>query len=52
MGARNRSLARMVDEIPNFYPPTPPSTPEPLLVLLDLKDRVSVCWVIPVFESS
>ena len=50
MGARNRSLARMVDEISNFHPLVPPTTAEPLLVFLDLEDRVSVCLVTPVLE--
>ena len=45
MGTGNRSLARMVDEISNFHSPPPPAILEPLLVLLDLKDRVPVCLV-------
>lgn len=52
MGTRNRSLASMVDEIPNFHPPATPATPEPLLVLLDPEDRVSVCLVTPALKSN
>ena len=42
VGTRNRGLARMVDEIPDFHPFVPPATSEPLLVLLDLEDRIPV----------
>ena len=42
MGTRNRSLACVVDEISNFHTAAPPTTPEPLLVFLNLEDRVSV----------
>ena len=45
MGARNGGLAGLVDEIPDFRPFAPPATPEPLLVFLDLKDRIPVCRV-------
>ena len=43
VGTTNRSLARRLDEIPSFHPSVPPATSEPLLVLLDPKDRVPVC---------
>jgi len=43
VGTRNRSLARRLDEIPGFHPSVPPATSEPLLVFLDLKDRIPVC---------
>lgn len=45
MGTRNRSLARVVDEIPDFPPPVPPPTSECLLVFFDLEDLIPVCWV-------
>jgi hypothetical protein len=43
LGTTDRSLARMVDEIPDFRPSVPPATLEPLLVFLDPKDRIPVC---------
>lgn len=43
VGTGNRSLARTVDEIPDFHPSVPPATFEPLLVFLDLKDLNPVC---------
>ena len=38
VGTRNRSLARMVDEISDFHPSVPPAALEPLLVFLNLTD--------------
>lgn len=52
MGTRNRGLACMVDEISNFHPLAPPAMPEPLLVFLDLEDRVPVCLAILAPEPS
>jgi len=43
VGARNWSLARAVDEIPDFHPPVPPATSKPLLVFLDLENPIPVC---------
>lgn len=43
VGTRNRSLARAVDEIPDFRPSAPPATSKPLLVFPDIKDRIPVC---------
>lgn len=52
MGTRNRSLDGVVDEVSNFHPYAPPAIPEPLLVLLDLEDRISVCPMTPAPELS
>ena len=52
MGTGNRSLARVVDEIPDFHPSASPTIPEPLLVFLDLKNRISVCQMTLQFEVS
>lgn len=52
MGTRTRSLARMVDEVSDARPSVPPALPQPLLVFLDLKDRVSVSGVVPSVESN
>ena len=42
MGTRNGGVARMVDEIPYFCSSAPPAIAEPLLVLLNPKDCISV----------
>jgi hypothetical protein len=43
LGTGNGSLARTVDEIPDFHPSVPPATAEYLLVFLDIEDLIPVC---------